>query len=231
MRALGVDAAGKKGWVGVVVDDHGFASAHLARTLVEVIEAADGSGAGAVDAIGVDIPIGLVDAPTRAADVACRQAVGSRRSSVFPAPHPSVIDLPDLAAVNQHLRSLGHPAMSAQGFMLFPRIREAAALADDPRIVEVFPEASFAAMASGHLSSSKKTWNGLIARRVLLAVTQPAIVLPDHLPGVGEVPADDVVDAAAVAWSALRLAHGTAMALGDPAEVDARTGRRVAVWV
>lgn len=229
MRALGVDAAGKKGWVGVVVDDRGFASAHLALTLAEVIAGAE--AAGAVEAIGVDIPIGLVDAPVRAADVACRQAVGARRSSVFPAPHPSVIDLTDLASVNQHLRGLGHPAMSAQGFMLFPRVREASALAHDPRIAEVFPEASFAAMAGGHLASSKKTWNGLIARRGLLEAAQPSIVLPDHLPEVGEVPADDVVDAAAVAWSALRIVHGTAVALGDPAEVDARTGRRVAVWV
>ena len=48
---------------------------------------------------------------------------------------------------------------------------------------------------------------------------------------VGDVPADDLLDAASAAWSAWRYAHGTALALGDPADVDAVTGRRVAVWV
>lgn len=231
MRALGADAAGKRGWIGVVIDDRGWCSAHLAKALTDLVALADDALEGPVDAIGIDIPIGLVDAPARSADLACRAMVGPRRSSVFPAPHPSVIGLTDLREVNDRLRGLGHPGMSAQGFMLFERIREVAGLADDPRMIEVFPEASFTQLAGGHVTSTKKSWNGLVARRALLLAADPPIVVPDHLDVVGDVPADDLLDAASAAWSAWRYAHGTALALGDEADVDAITGRRVAVWV
>ena len=232
MRGLGVDAAGKAGWVGIAVDDHGFAGAHVAPTLAGLIEAADADAPAAdpVAVIGIDIPVGLVDAPKRTADVAARAFVGPRRSSVFPAPHPAVVHLDDYAEVNRVLRSLGLAAISRQGFGLFARVREAAAFAADPRVVEVFPEASFRAMGDSFVSSSKKTWNGAADRIARLAAAHPSIVVPAAIGPAGDVPADDVFDAAAAGWSAWRRAHGQAIALGDPAEVDA-DGRRVAVWV
>lgn len=229
MRGLGVDAAGKAGWVGVVVDDGGFVSAHVAVGLADLVAAADDLGR--IDVVGIDIPIGLVDAPKRTADIASRAYVGPRRSSVFPAPHPAVVHLDDYDEVNAVLRRLGHDATSRQGFNLYPRVREAAALARDPRVVEVFPEASFRAMGESFLTSSKKTWNGTAERVARLAGTRPSIVVPSPLGDPGEVPADDVFDAAAAAWSAWRHAHGAAVALGDAGELDAVTGRRVAVWV
>ena len=229
MRALGVDAAGTRGWTGIVIDDRGFVGAHLAGTLSRLVEEVDATGR--VDAIGIDIPIGLVDAPSRSADQQARAFVGPRRSSVFPAPHPSVVHLEDYDEVNRVLRAAGLGAMSKQGFGLFARIREAAALARDPRVIETFPEASFCSMGDAVVSSSKKTWNGAAQRVALLASVRPAIVLPDALGPAGEAPADDVFDAAACAWSAWRYAHGRADALGDPAEVDPHTTRRVAVWV
>jgi predicted RNase H-like nuclease len=229
VRGLGADAAGKAGWVGVVVDDGGFASAHLAPTLAELIALAELGGA--VDAIGVDIPIGLVDAPKRTADVASRSYVGPRRSSVFAAPHPAVVHLEDYDEVNRVLRSLGLDATSRQAFGLFARVREAAALAADPRVVEVFPEASFRAMGESFVLSSKKTWNGAAERLARLATATPSIVLPPALGAAGDVAADDVFDAAAAGWSAWRVAQGQAVALGDPGEIDPVTSRRIAVWV
>ena len=98
-------------------------------------------------------------------------------------------------------------------------------------MVEVFPEASFRAMGDSFVASSKKTWNGQADRRALLAAAEPPIVLPADLAGAGAVPADDVLDAAAAAWSARRVATGRAEAFGDPAEVDPVTGRRIAMWV
>jgi predicted RNase H-like nuclease len=214
----------------VVVDDDGYASAHVSDDLGSLVGLAEAAG-GPLDVIGVDIPIGLVDAPKRTADVAARAFVGPRRSSVFPAPHPAVVDLEDYDEVNRVLRSLGHDATSRQGFNLFARVREAAAVADDPRVVEVFPEASFRAMGERFVTSSKKTWNGAAERLALLAGTTPAIVVPSALGEAGAVAADDVFDAAAAAWSAWRHAHGRAIALGDAGEVDAITGRRIAIWV
>lgn len=237
MRALGVDAAGRFGWVGVVVDDGdvadgGFVAAHLHPTLAGIVTEAEASLGAPLDSIGVDIPIGLVDAPTRAVDVAARTYVGPRRSSVFPAPHPDVVHLDDHAEVNRVLLALGRPRISVQAFHLFPRVREAAALAIERRaLVETFPEGSFTAMAGCHLRAAKKTWNGQAQRRALLAGAAPSIVVPDDLGRAGRVPVDDVLDAAACAWSALRFAHGTAEAVGDPDELDPTTGRRIAMWV
>ncbi|MCU1372281.1 MAG: hypothetical protein JWO77_3475 [Ilumatobacteraceae bacterium] len=229
MRGLGVDAAGRAGWVGVVVDDHGFAGAHVAPTLAELIAAADATGV--VGAIGVDIPIGLVDGPKRTADVAARAFVGPRRSSVFPAPHPAVVHLDDYDEVNRTLRSMGLDAISRQGFGLFARVREAAAVAADPRVVEAFPEASFRAMGDSLVASSKKTWNGAADRIARLAGATPSIVIPAAIGLAGEVPVDDVFDAAAAGWSAWRHAHGAAFRLGDETETDTLTNRPIAVWV
>ena len=229
MRGLGVDGAGTKGWVGIVVDDAGFAAAHVSPTLVGLVELAEVDGP--VDAIGVDIPIGLVDGPFRSADAACRVAVGPRRASVFPAPHPAVVHLTELAEVNEYLHGHGFPGMSMQGFRLFDRIREVAGMAGDARLIEVFPETSFRALAGSDLASSKKTWNGSARRRSVLAAASPPIVLPDALGRAGDVGTDDLLDAAAAGWSTWRYAHGRADALGDPTEVDAVTGRRIAVWV
>lgn len=236
-HALGVDAAGKHGWVSVLVGEQGFVAADVAPTVAELIAAAEGIAAaqpgtsGRLAAVGVDIPIGLVDGPVRSADVAARKYVKPRHSSVFAAPHPSVIGLTDYAEVLAVLAAQGLPGLSKQAFGLFPSIREVAEVArDDERVVEVFPEASFRAMTGDPLRWSKKTWNGAAQRRALLASARPAIVLPDELGPAGRVPAHDVLDAAAAAWSAWRYAHGTATAHGDPEELDPVTGRRIAMW-
>lgn len=235
-RALGVDAAGRHGWVAVAVDASGFAGAHLAPTLRDVIAAADadalraGPGA-AIAAVGVDIPIGLIDGPQRAADRAARAFVGPRRASVFWAPHRSALGFTDQASANAHLAGLGMPKLSSQAMGLMARMREAAALVvDDPRLVETFPEASFCQMAGRHLPHAKRTAAGAVDRLGLLAAADPPLRLDGDLGAAGVVPLDDLFDAAACAWSAWRVVRGEAVALGDPDEVDSATGRRIAVW-
>ena len=180
-------------------------------------------------ALGLTIPPSLL---FQATDVAVRRYVGPRRSSVFAAPHPDVVHLDDHAEVNRVLVERGLPRISVQAFHLFPRIRETAVLVAEGRdVVETFPEASFTAMAGGPVPAAKKTWNGQAHRRRLLAGASPSIVVPDDLGAAGLVPSDDVLDAAACAWSALRRAHGTAEVVGDPNEVDRGSGRPIAVWV
>jgi len=231
-HALGLDAAGKAGWVGVVVGDRGFVSAHVGRLVVDVMAAAEAGLGVALDAVAIDIPIGLVDARIRSADVAARAYVGPRRSSVFPAPHPDVVHLTTHQAVNERLGELDMPLVSAQAFHLFARVREVAEIAGDRRVVEAFPEASFCAMDGGRpLLASKKTWNGQLHRRALLAAAHPPVVVPDGLGVPGLVPADDVLDAASVAWSGHRRARGEGFVLGDESELDLRTGRPAVVWV
>jgi predicted RNase H-like nuclease len=84
------------------------------------------------------------------------------------------------------------------------RIFEIARLAAaDERVFEVHPEVSFRELL-GRTPSSKRTASGASERR--LALAEAGIDLPD-LP----YPLDDVLDAAIVAWSAMRYAHGKAL--------------------
>ena len=231
MRALGIDGAGKLGWIGVVVDDDGFRSAHLEVDLAALVDQAERVGP-PLDAIGVDIPVGLVNGPRRSADVAARHFVGpARRASVFSAPPRCVIDAEDYSAANALLVERGLPQLSKQAFFLLPGIRQAAALAARRELLEVFPEATFRHLAGHDLAWYKKTWAGSTHRRDLLAGAAPPVTVPWDLGPVGAAPTDDVLDAAAAAWSALRHAHGRAVPLGDPEEQDPETGRRIAVWV
>lgn len=79
----------------------------------------------------------------------------------------------------------------------------------DPRIFEVHPELWSAATAGAPLVS--KNWNGAMRRRTLLAAH--GIELRDDLAAAGPVPVDDVLDAAAVAWTAGRIAADVALCL------------------
>lgn len=232
MHALGVDAAGRAGWLGVVVGDEGFLAAHVERSLTALLDTAERALGRVVDAVGIDIPIGLVHAPQRQADVAARAYVGPRRSSVFPAPNAGVLNCESQAQANSWLAERGLPLMSSQSVALLPRIREAAVLAaHDDRVIEVFPEATFRYLAAEPVEGYKKSWGGTVQRLGLLAGAEPPVVVPWDLGLAAKVPTDDVFDAAAAAWSAHRYAHGRAVAHGDPAEVDATTGRHITMWV
>ena len=107
--------------------------------------------------------------------------------------------------------------LSQQSYALRAKIFEVDdVVATDDRVFECHPEVSFAAMTGVPLDWSKKTWNGQILRRGLLA--DHGIGLPDDLGEAGRAPVDDLLDAAACAWSAERMRLGTARTLpADPA--------------
>ncbi|MFI9785911.1 DUF429 domain-containing protein [Kitasatospora sp. NPDC051984] len=67
---------------------------------------------------------------------------------------------------------------------------------------------------------------GALRRSLLSAV---GISLPDELGEADPVLTDDVLDAAAAAWSAQRIATGTAACLPEVPEQDIG-GRPVAIW-
>jgi predicted RNase H-like nuclease len=73
---------------------------------------------------------------------------------------------------------------------------------------EVHPEVSFAAMNGRPLEHPKISWAGQMIRRALLA--RHGVHLPDQLGAAGNAGPDDVLDAAAAAWSAHRIATGHA---------------------
>jgi predicted RNase H-like nuclease len=209
----GVDAC-RGGWVAVALKDGQFADSLLAQTFPQLLRAlAD------AEAVGVDIPIGLPSEGVRAADLAAREFVGPRRSSVFPVPPRAAL----VAATYAEARAI-LPSLSAQSFAIGKKILEVESCLEE-RVFEVHPEVSFAALAGQQLRHSKRSWNGQMERRRLLA--EAGIELPDELMA-GQAAADDVLDAAIVAWSAARRASGTAATL--PADPPVQDGRPVAIW-
>jgi predicted RNase H-like nuclease len=139
---------------------------------------------------------------------------------------------PSHADANRCCRELTGRGMSIQAWGLRGKLLEADAfrrtaappLYEPPPLYEVHPELSFAALGGGTpLADSKHTRAGLATRRALLA--QAGIVVPPRVPGAAE---DDLLDAAAVAWSARRVAAGAAVTLSDPAQ-RADDGREIAI--
>lgn len=180
-----------------------------------------------VDVIGVDIPIGHVAGGSRLADVAARAFVGTRASSVFAAPPSEVLSAASYSEANGMITAMGVPMLSRQAWALVPKMVEAATIvALDARVFEVHPEVSFCELAGECLAWSKKSWNGLLLRRRLLA--EAGVVLPDVITETAGAVADDIVDAAVAAWSARRIAAGTARSIPDPPEEHG--GRQVAIW-
>lgn len=220
-RVLGVDAAGRFGWVGIVIDDTGFVAAHVG-SLRSIIDHAE-----PVVSIGIDIPIGHTADRVRRADTEARKFVQPRGSSVFAAPRPEVLLAATYAEANDDLVSRGMPRISKQAWALVPKMQEAAEVASvDDRVREVHPEVCFRQLHGEPIRWSKKSWNGFLLRRRLLAAA--GIEVPDELVDLHGVVADDVVDAAAVAWSARRVARGQARTFPDPPDVH--DGRQIAIW-
>lgn len=226
-RVLGVDAR-KAGWVGVVLGD-GPPRAHVAATIAELVDGA--STLGAPQLVAIDIPIGLPDAGRRTADVLAKVAVGPLRSSVFMTPVRPALQAPDHAAAVATNRLLAGEGVSVQAFGLRHRIFEVEQYLHDAsvEVIEVHPEVCFARMHGGPLITRKSTWAGAEARRGLLASQGIELIGDLGMTGL-DVRVDDVLDAAAAAWTARRHGLSQAISLPEPPEVFS-DGWRTAIWV
>ncbi|MHB8459267.1 MAG: DUF429 domain-containing protein [Candidatus Limnocylindrales bacterium] len=217
-KVMGVDAAAGT-WLAVLLVDGAFVGADLQPSLAALLERHPDVGV-----VAIDIPIGLPVGGTRPADDAARTFVGpARASSVFETFPREELEATSHDEAVEVARRLLSRAPSQQAFALRKRIFEVAHVAEiDRRIVEVHPEVSFRAMKGAPLRYSKHSWSGIAERRALLAAR--GIVLPDDLSGGDQAAADDVVDAAAAAWSAQRVATGTSGTLPTPPPSDAALG-------
>ncbi|HEU0181131.1 MAG TPA: DUF429 domain-containing protein, partial [Agromyces mariniharenae] len=215
----GVDGC-RGGWVAVALEDGRFTAI---RVITSIGEVADDDAV----IVGVDMPMGETTPGARASEAAARRFLGSRRSTIF-TPPPLAAAVDDYDAAKAMAIAATGKSISKQAWHLLPKMRDAAPhWAHDPeRFREVHPECAFAAMAGAPLASSKRTADGVVERRALLAANGIEV----GADRVGGAQPDDVVDAAAVAWSAHRVATGIAVSLPDPPERDAQ-GRPVAVWV
>ena len=208
MRVAGIDGT-KGGWVAVVLEDGAFAGDHLIRpvetTFAELADA---------HVLAIDVPIGF---GPRRADPAARRFLTGAASAVFATPTRELLEMPFGPGLG----------VSAQAHALGPRILHVTKIAQsDPRLYEVHPEVSFRAMNDDlPLGYRKKSAGGVLERAELLR--QNGIELT-QLEESATAPMDDVLDAAAAAWSAHRIGLGRACTLPDPPEVV--EGRGIAIW-
>jgi predicted RNase H-like nuclease len=202
---LGLDGA-RGGWAGALLDD--------GRVRFLTVATVDDALRLDVAAIGVDMPIGLPAHGRRACDLAAKRALGRAHSRVFLTPPRPVLDATsylDAAALHRaHTDGMG---LSVQTWNIVARIAEVDRVADDPRLVEVHPELSFARLA-GAVLVPKRSAAGRAAR--IEAARR-------EWPDLPEVPrGDDALDALAAAWSAARWLAGTADVLPDEPVYDDR---------
>lgn len=221
---VGIDGTAA-GWFAVVLADArpavGLAAASLTDVAAAVPEAAG---------FGIDMPIGLPSDRHRAADVEARLFLGPRRSSIFFTPVRAAVDAPTYEqATAASVRVLGK-GVSRQAWALRRKILEVEAFVRDVSVPvwEVHPEVSFTALMGRPPEASKKTWTGLRQRQRAL---EDAGIALDGLDDAGaRTAADDVVDAAAAAWSTRRLVRGEGRSLPAAPPRDPETGRLVAIW-
>jgi len=242
MRVTGIDAC-RRGWVAVTLDASGAvgplgavpASVRVHGSLANLLSTDP------VAVMGIDMPLGLLESGWREADRAARSLLGPRRSSVFAIPPEAVWAEPGYQAANQRCRELTGQGFSIQAWGLRAKLLEANRYrqACGHPLYEVHPELAFGAMAGAPLPCSKHTAPGRELRRELLvsagivlpAILSGAVALPARLPTGAAAPAapvTDTLDAAAVAWSAWRIATGQAIVIPDYPQLD-RGGREITI--
>jgi len=205
---------------------HGLFRGLFAERISDLVAQAESLAPGGLAAIGIDIPIGLPDAGRRRADGLARALLGPRAASVFPVPVRAAVEEPDHArasALNVALAGVGISRQShglraaildVDGWLRSRSARDGGAA---PVVVEVHPELSFTTLAGAPLHHGKRSWSGVEQRRLLLEGAGIAVPVDLGLAGSRAAP-DDVLDAAVVAWTARRVAAGTAVSHPDPPE-------------
>jgi predicted RNase H-like nuclease len=181
--------------------------------------------------LGIDIPIGLLEGP-RACDKAARKLLGQPRgSSVFPASCRPALGAQTYLEANSINRQKTTRGLSQQAWGIASKIKQV----DDVITsecqrwaFEVHPEVCLWALNQHRpMAHNKKAREGIAERVALLR--RLFLEIETHLANrPARVGADDLLDAAAAAWSALRLHNAEALPVCTP-ERDAKD-LSVAIW-
>lgn len=183
--------------------------------------------------VGIDIPIGLLDAAEpggRECDRRARVFLGAgRASSVFSPPVRSVLGASGYEdAKERSLRSSSHGiSLSRQSFAIVAKIAEVDQLMTPQlqrRVFEVHPEVSFAAINGDQpIRVSKKKADGRAARMSLLSgawgMDVEGLVAQNRRHGVEP---DDLLDAMVVCWTAERVLRRQERRFPTIASIDSR---------
>lgn len=203
MFVAGVDGC-RAGWVSFAVELPSLATSVDVVDLPELLRSRPRNLA----CIAIDIPIGLLNG-SRACDKAARKLLGQPRgTSVFAAPCRAALSATTHAAASQTNRDKTGRGLSQQAFGIIPKIKQMDdAITPDCQqwAFEVHPEVCFWALNERRpMKYNKKSTDGYAERIALLRPVFPQIERHLFNRPLG-VATDDLLDAAAAAWTALRL--------------------------
>lgn len=229
MTVLGLDAC-RGGWVAIAIDSQGFIDAFTSPSVADA--ARIGLERWDAKVLVADTPVGLPDAGPRQADIQARKFIGPRRNSVFPTPVRAAVEADSYLDASAASFEACGKRISKQAWAITPHILDVDGYVRSNdgtvTVLEGHPEVSFCAMAGTHLLDYKKSFAGAVHRRELLKVE--GIDLPDGLERqLKAAGIDDIHDAAAMAWTALRVSHGEAQSLPATPEVFS-DGIPSAIW-
>lgn len=182
-----------------------------------------------VDVLAVDIPIGLPDSGPREADREARSVLGPRASSVFPAPIRPALDAASYEEACEITEGVDGRRVSKQAWAICAKVAAVdAVLRDEPDlreiVREVHPEVSFWAWNDKEpLRFAKKKRKGKEERRQLVdsAFGEEAFASVRADVQRGDVADDDILDAFAALWTALRIVRGSEARLPEDPPEDA----------
>ncbi len=191
--------------------------------------------------IAIDVPIGLLSAAQRGGrpcDRVARELLGKRRNSVFSPPVRAVLNWADdyRAACNANRSSSPEGiSISKQCFNIIPKIAEvdqAMTPSVQDRVKEVLPELSFWKMGGNNPTRfPKKKTNGKIERIRLLEENGfwgITAAFAEHPRSAVQI--DDMLDAAAACWTAIRIIYHNADRIPEGDDRDEKD-LRMEMWV
>ncbi len=233
-RVAGVDGC-RGGWVAVLLDTQ-KARAHrpeirVCARFVEVLALP-----GNLTVVAVDVPIGLLEKPQRGGrfcDQEARHLLGRRASSVFSPPSRQGLQA-------EHYAEVRGQGLTRQAFGILPKIREVDRLMTprlQAKVYEAHPELAFRTLTGHPMRFNKKTAQGRRERLRALEQARPGWLkrlscrvasglkfLPRR-----QVAPDDLLDAAALAYTALRIAKKEAIRIPSYPPQDGK-GLRMEIW-
>jgi predicted RNase H-like nuclease len=228
---LGVDISSGR-WAGYLLGDRQDAAV-VADTIEELVAAA--ATVGRPNAIAIDVPLDPPTSGVRACDAAARAVLGGRSATLFTAPALPALEVArrhgfgiggykEAAEANRAAQGVG---LSRQAYGLAAKILDvhdwlARGGAAGIPVIECHPELSFAHLVNPRqpvaVPFRKTSWEGL--RRRMKMLHGAGIDVQYVRDETGQIGADDLLDAAAAAWTARRYAAGNAVRLpaeGSPA--------------
>lgn len=189
------------------------------------------------EVVAIDTPIGLTDSGPRECDLAARKLLKPRGSCVFPAPIRPALQAPDRGAAHVISFAVHGKGVPAQAFGIYPKILEVdQLLQQNPALKSVFfevhPELSFYAWNEDQVvSHPKKSALGFMHRLGLVQAEfgELAFDTPRAMFGRTKVSDDDILDAYAALWSAIRIRKGNARRCPEEQSFDS-VGLPMVMW-